>query len=122
MVMGRKPVVSITSGQRQEAATRAKAYRRHWFMSQEQLAVELGTHPSVVAVIERAGPFGSTRFVAACLALDPATAPKDEAARHHRAMRDRTRTGVGAPSEHEGSIAEAPRVPRPADDKEYPFD
>lgn len=128
MAMGRKPAVSLTAEQRKEGASRAVRYRRHWAMSQEQLAVELGTHPSVIAVVERAGPFGSTKFVAACLALDPAIPPRDEHARRHREMRDRTQAKIAADAQEGERLRLAGEedarryAEKAADDKEYPLE
>lgn len=125
MVMGRKPAVTVTAAQRAEAATRAVRYRSHWGLNQEQLASELGTHPSVVAGIERGSGFASTRFVAACLALDLATEPKDEAARRYRASRERQRADIERSAadavERDAASTDTTSPPRVVDDKEYPF-
>lgn len=120
MAMGRKPRVELTPEQRKDAASRAVKYRHYWGLSQEQFAIEIGTHPSVVAGIERSSPFASSKFVAACLALGLATEPRDEAARRYRASRARQQATLDAMTTERSRSTEP--APVQVDDKEYPFE
>lgn len=115
MVMGRKPAAVVSVDDRRVAAERSVRYRSHWGLNQEQMAVELGTHPSVIAGIERRSPFASTKFVAACLGLALATEPNDEHARRYRASRERQKA-----AEARSTSEAAERAARPAADDDEP--
>lgn len=67
---GRRADFEVTDSDRQEAARRAKAYRKSWCLTQEDLAVEMNCSPQMISMAERGSQFASTRVTAALAVMD----------------------------------------------------
>lgn len=109
---GALPQYGVTLDQRRGAAIALKEYKRYWGMTNDELAVELVTYPSMISKVLNAGPFASSRLVVAALELPLDMVPQNDISRARLVTQGRLAADAPPPRERVPPLRPEPEQPR----------